>query len=45
MKTAYATFKGYEKMRMFKKGRFDLWKYDQGIQSEIRIITGNLLAC
>ena len=31
-------------MRMFKKGRFDLWKYGQGIQGEICIITGNLLA-
>ena len=44
MKTAYATIKGFEVMRMFKKGRFDLWKYGQGIQGEIRIITDNLLA-
>ena len=44
MKTAYATIKGFEIMRMFKKGRFDLWKYGQGIQGEIRIITDNLLA-
>ena len=43
MKTAYATIKGLEIMRMFKKGRFDLWKYGQGIQGEIRIITDNLL--
>jgi IS6 family transposase len=34
---------GFEIMRIFKKGRFDLWKYDQGIQGEIRIITDNLL--
>ena len=25
-------------MQMFKKGRFDFWKYGQGIQGEIRII-------
>jgi len=44
MRTAYATIKGFEVMRMFKKGRFELWKYGQGIQGEIRIITDNLLA-
>jgi len=44
MKTAYATVKGFEVMRMFKKGRFDFWKYGQGIFGEIRIITNNLLA-
>ncbi len=43
MKTAYTTIKGFEIMRMFKKGRFDLWKYGQGIKGEIRIITDNLL--
>jgi IS6 family transposase len=43
MKTAYATIKGFEIMRMFKKGKFDLWKYGQGINGEIRIITDNLL--
>jgi transposase-like protein len=45
MKTAYATIKGFEVMRMFKKGQFDIWKYGQGILGEIRIITNNLLAC
>ena len=44
MKTAYASIKGFEIIRMFKKGRFDIWKYGQGIQGEIRIITSNLLA-
>jgi len=44
MKTAYATIKGFEVMHMFKKGRFDLWKYGQGIFGEINIITHNLLA-
>ena len=29
---------------MFKKGRFDFWKCEEGIQGEIRIITDNLLA-
>lgn len=43
MKTAYRTIKGFEIMRMFKKGRFDLWKYGQGIYGEIRIIADNLL--
>ena len=43
MRTAYNTIKGFEIMRMFKKGRFDLWKYGQGIHGEIRIITDNLL--
>lgn len=45
MKTAYATIKGFEVMRMFKNGSFELWKYGQGIKGEIRIITDNLLAC
>jgi hypothetical protein len=36
--------KGFEIMRMFKKGQMDIWKYDQGIKGEIRIITDNLLA-
>ena len=45
MKTAYATIKGFEVMRMFKKGRFDFWKYGEGILGRIRIITNNLLAC
>jgi transposase-like protein len=44
MKTAYATIKRFEVMRMFKKGRFEMWKYGQGIKGEIRIITDNLLA-
>lgn len=43
MRTAYATIKGFEVMRMFKKGRFDIWKYEQGIQGEIRIISDKLL--
>ena len=44
MKTAFATIKGFEVMRMFKKGRFNVWKYGKGIQGEINLITRNLLA-
>jgi len=45
MKSAYSTIKGFKIMRMFKKGKFDICKYGQGIFGEIRIITENLLAC
>jgi transposase-like protein len=38
MKTAYATLKGFELMRMFKKGQLDMWKYGQGLTGEIRLI-------
>jgi transposase, IS6 family len=43
MRTAYATIKGFELMQMFKKGRFDFWKYRKGVQGEINLITNNLL--
>ena len=38
MKIAYATLKGFELMRMFKKGHLDMWKYGQGLTGEIRLI-------
>ncbi len=38
MKTAFATIKGFEVMRMFKKGQLDFWTYDQGVIGEIRLI-------
>jgi len=38
MKTAYATIKGFEVMRMFKKGQFDIWTHDLGLKGEIRLI-------
>jgi IS6 family transposase len=38
MKTAYATIKGFEVMRMFRKGQFDIWTRDQGLKGEIRLI-------
>jgi IS6 family transposase len=44
MRSAYATIKGFEIMRMFKKGKFEPSKYGQGIQGEIRIITDNLIS-
>jgi IS6 family transposase len=36
MKTAYATIKGFEVMRMFKKGQFSIWLY--GNRSEASFI-------
>lgn len=36
MKTAYATFKGFEIMRMFKKGKFNIWMY--GNRNEVTFI-------
>ncbi len=38
MKTAYATIKGFEVMRMFKKGQFNIWIGDLGLTGEIRLI-------
>ncbi|STX55653.1 transposase [Legionella beliardensis] len=36
MKTAYATIKGFEVMRMFRKGQFNKWMY--GNQNEVLFI-------
>jgi transposase, IS6 family len=38
MKTAYATIKGFEVMRMFKKGQFSLWIEAVGGGNEARFI-------
>ena len=38
MKTAYATIKGFELMRMFKKGQTNVLHYDQGIIGEVCFI-------
>ena len=38
MKTAYATIKGFELMRIFKKGQIDFWKFGQGLTGEIRLV-------
>jgi len=43
MKTAYASIKGFEVMHMFKKGQLNLWKYGQGLDGEIRLITNSLI--
>ena len=39
MKTAWATIKGFEVMRMFKKGQFDLWIEAVGGGTEVRFIS------
>ena len=36
MQTAYATIKGFEVMRMFKKGQFNIWMY--GNRNEVTFI-------
>jgi len=38
MKTAYATLKGFEVMRMFRKGQFSAWTRLPGVAGEIRLI-------
>jgi hypothetical protein len=38
MKSAYATLKGFEVMRMFRKGQFDAWYPDGGVMGEERLI-------
>ena len=38
MKTAYATIKGFELMRIFKKGQMNMWKSGQGLTGETRLI-------
>ena len=37
-RTAYATIKGFEVMRMFRKGQMDRWCYEQGIAGEVRLL-------
>ncbi|PKF48877.1 IS6 family transposase [Enterovibrio nigricans] len=34
-RTAYATIKGFEIMRMFRKGQLDIWCYGRGIKGEV----------
>ena len=38
MKTAYATLKGFEVMRRFRKGQFSTWTRAHGVAGEIRLI-------
>jgi transposase-like protein len=44
MKTAYATIKGFEIMRMFRKGQLKPWQYGRGVHGEIALITNALLS-
>lgn len=38
MKTAFATIKGFEVMRMFRKKQMNVWLRNQGILGEVRLI-------
>ncbi len=38
MKTAFATLKGFEVMRMFRKKQMNVWLRNQGILGEVRLI-------
>ena len=40
MKSAYATIKGFEIMRMFKKGQLRIWQdlYSGGVKGEVNFI-------
>jgi hypothetical protein len=38
MKSAYATLKGFEVMRMFRKGQFAAWYLGEGVMGEVRFI-------
>ena len=42
MKTAYASLKGFEVMRRFKKGQMNLWKYGYVLKGEICLINQQL---
>ena len=41
MKTSYSIIKGFEIMRMFKKGQFNIWMY--GNRSKVSFLTSNLV--
>ncbi len=38
MKTPFATIKGFEVMRIFRKGQMSVWKFGLGLAGEIRFI-------
>ncbi len=40
LKTAFATIRGFEVMRMFRKGQFDIWLHGRGSLAEVRLIEG-----
>lgn len=41
MKSAYATLKGFEIMRMFKQGQFNAWLHEKTVLEEARLIYRN----
>lgn len=41
MKSDYATLKGFEVMRMFKKGQFNAWLHEKTVLEEARLIYRN----
>jgi len=45
MKTAYATIKGFEVMRIFKKGQMKMWAYGLGLTGEINLINRQFGLC
>lgn len=38
LKSAYATIKGFEVMRMFRKGQMNIWLQGKGVIGEVRLI-------
>ena len=38
MKTAYATIKGFEVMRMFRKGQMRHWQLFPGVKGEVYLV-------
>ncbi len=38
MKTAYATIKGFEVMRMFRKGQMRVWQLFPGVKGEVYLV-------
>ncbi|MCL1127821.1 transposase, partial [Shewanella surugensis] len=38
LKTAFATIRGFEVMRMFPKGQLNFWLYGRGSLAEVRLI-------
>jgi len=45
MKTAYATIKGFEVMRMFRKDQMKMWTYGLGLTGEINLINRQFGLC
>jgi IS6 family transposase len=43
MKTAYATLKGFEVMRAFKKGQGGLWRYQKDVKGELTVPSDSAL--